>query len=84
MAICRGVRCCFFSHFFQIDASVDRDARTGAYRIVYVTPEKFTGAGFMSDMATLYAAGKLAFIAVDEVHTSCLYVCVCVCVCACV
>jgi superfamily II DNA helicase RecQ len=52
----------------QLTPGVEADARSGKYRLVYVTPEKFTTASFMADMGVLHTAGDLLFVAVDEAH----------------
>ena len=47
--------------------TVYRQLRDGAYRIVYVAPERLAGDGFVSLMQKL----DVSFVAVDEAH--CIY-----------
>lgn len=53
----------------QSDASVERDAIAGAYRVVYCTPEKMVSlnGGFMQQLKSSSSL-KLCLFAVDEAH----------------
>lgn len=52
----------------QLDKHVEQDALKGKYRLVYVTPEKLSGSGFVGQLASMHAAKRLALVAVDEAH----------------
>lgn len=60
-------RACFLGSS-QFDRQVEGDALRGMYRLVYVTPEKITGGGFLSQLQSMHAANRLALLAVDEAH----------------
>jgi superfamily II DNA helicase RecQ len=59
----------------QLDASVERNALQGKYKILYVTPEKMTQDAFLDQLARLHSStssssrnNKICLIAVDEAH----------------
>ena len=51
----------------QFDSSADEHALAGKYPLVYVTPEKLVGSSFLSRLNTLYLAGRIGLVAIDEV-----------------
>lgn len=58
----------------QIDANVERKALNGEYNLVYLTPEKLLGGGFLDSLGRLHNSsgsggeGKICLIAIDESH----------------
>jgi len=53
----------------QMNRQVEVGALNGDYRLVYVTPEKLTGGGFLDQLASMHTNGnRICLIAVDESH----------------
>ncbi|MFN5943711.1 MAG: DNA helicase RecQ [Phycisphaerae bacterium] len=49
-------------------SEVRAQVASGELKLLYVSPERLVGAGFLSWLARLYDAGKLASFAIDEAH----------------
>ena len=60
--------CAVYLGSAQFDPHAESDVFQGKYVFVYVTPEKLASSGFISRCKTLYQAGKLLLMAVDEAH----------------
>lgn len=52
----------------QTDRGEEALALKGEYRLVYVSPEKLLGSGFIDAVANLHKRAPLALVAVDEAH----------------
>ena len=53
----------------QFDVTQERKALNGAFRLVYITPEKLLSAGFLDRLLTLHTSKrKIGLIAIDEAH----------------
>ena len=53
----------------QSDPQAEERALNGEYRLLYVTPEKLTSAGFCDNLAHMHQfVAKICLIAVDEAH----------------
>ncbi|KAL7539535.1 hypothetical protein ACHAXR_009382, partial [Thalassiosira sp. AJA248-18] len=55
----------------QSDHGAEARALNGEFRLVYVTPEKLTGGGFLNQLANMHqngGSGTICLIAVDESH----------------
>ena len=63
-----GTACAAFLGSAQTDAHVERDAMSGKYLVVFVTPEKACGGSFLQSIKPLHDSGGLALVAVDEAH----------------
>ena len=49
-------------------SEVRAQVASGELKLLYVSPERLVGGGFLSWLARLYDAGKLASFAIDEAH----------------
>ena len=55
----------------QSDPTAESRALNGEFRLIYVTPEKLTGGGFLDGLASMHqrgGSGRVCLLAVDESH----------------